>query len=191
MNRVAICLLVAATVGASSGASAQVYDLNFKVAAEQITGTITVGGETGILSEPDITAFAFSGTGTNTFSLSGVSLYCNGGGGCGLTASGGTLQFGFGSGSVYEDIFNCQNPGYCGFLSFNSAGVYGSGNGAVTYDVSGQGTGQWDAQNGLSSLTPSPTAAPEIDSGSAVGGLALLVGGLFVLRGRKRQSIAA
>jgi hypothetical protein len=189
MHTVAKWMLAAATVCASGGAAAQVYDLNFKVSGEQITGSITVGGETGTLAEPDITAFTFYGTGTNTFALSGTSLYCNGGGGCGLTANGGTLQFGFGSGSVYEDIFNCQNPGYCGFLSMNSAGVYGSGNGAVTFDVSGQGTGQWEAQNGLSYLTLPPVPAPEIDPGCAASGVALLTGCLVVLNGRKRQSM--
>jgi hypothetical protein len=164
--------------------------LNFKVSGEHITGSITVGEETGILVEPDITAFTFSGTGTNTFNLSGSSLFCNGGGGCGLSANGSTLQFNFGSNSVFEDIFNCQNPGYCGFLSMNSAGVYGSGNGAVTFDVSGQGTGQWDAPAGLTDLTHTATAAPEIDSGSAAGGLALLMGVLLVLRGRRQHNPA-
>jgi len=37
----------------------------------------------------------------------------------------------------------------------------------------------------------SATKAPEIDSASAASGLVLLVGGLIVLRGRKRQRIAA
>jgi len=143
MNTVTRCVLAVILVGASGGAGCAVYDLNFKVSGEHITGSITVGGETGILVEPDISAYTFSGTGTNTFNLSGSSLFCNGGGGCGLTADGSTLQFDFGSSSVFEDIFNCQNPGYCGFLSMNSAGVYGSGNGAVTFDVSGQGSGQW------------------------------------------------
>ncbi len=35
------------------------------------------------------------------------------------------------------------------------------------------------------------TAAPEIDPASAAGGLALLVGGLVVLRGRKQQNASA
>jgi LPXTG-motif cell wall-anchored protein len=36
----------------------------------------------------------------------------------------------------------------------------------------------------------SATPAPEIDPASAAGGLALLVGGLLVLRGRKRHIVA-
>jgi hypothetical protein len=36
-----------------------------------------------------------------------------------------------------------------------------------------------------------PTAAPEIDPTSAASGLALLLGGLAVLRGRKDTSISA
>jgi hypothetical protein len=191
MNTVAKCMLAVAMVGASGAAVAQVYDVNFNVSGEHITGSITVGGETGTLAEPDISAFTFTGTGINTFNLSGTTLFCNGGGGCGLSANGGTLQFGFGSSSVFEDIFNCQNPGYCGFLSMNSAGVYGSGNGAVTFDVSGQGNGQWDAQSGLSDLTLSPAAAPEIDPGFGASGLTLLLGGLLVLRGRRQHRLAA
>jgi hypothetical protein len=191
MNTVTKWLFAVAMVGASGGAVAQKYDLNFNVAGEHITGSITVGGETGTLAEPDISAFTFSGTGTHTFNLSGTSLFCNGGGGCGLTANGGTLQFDFGSSAVFEDIFNCQNPGYCGFLSMNSAGVYGSGNGAVTFDVSGQGNGQWDAQSGLSDLTLPATSAPEVDPGYAASGLTLLLGCLFVLRGRRPHSLAA
>ncbi len=35
------------------------------------------------------------------------------------------------------------------------------------------------------------TQAPEIDPSSAAGGLALLVGGLIVLSGRKRRGVAA
>jgi hypothetical protein len=190
MNTMAKGVLAVILVGASGGVAAQVYDLNFKVSGEHISGSITVGGETGILVEPDIAAYAFSGTGTIIFNLSGSSLFCNGGGGCGLTANGSTLQFDFGSSSVFEDIFNCQNPGYCGFLSMNSAGVYGSGNGAVTFDVSGQGSGQWAAAAGLTDLTLSAAAAPEIDPGSTATGLALLLGVLLVLRGRRQHRLA-
>jgi LPXTG-motif cell wall-anchored protein len=39
--------------------------------------------------------------------------------------------------------------------------------------------------------TFSATQVPEIDATSAAGGLALLAGGLIVLRGRKRQDVAA
>jgi hypothetical protein len=54
--------------------------------------------------------------------------------------------------------------------------VIGSGNGATELaDV----------------VITSAAKAPEIDSASAASGVALLVGALIVLRGRKQQSIAA
>lgn len=38
----------------------------------------------------------------------------------------------------------------------------------------------------LSHMCPTPTMAPEIDPASAMGGLTLLLGGLTVLRGRRK-----
>lgn len=188
LNTWATGMLALLAVGASAGASAQVYELNFNVSAEHITGAITLGGETGTLSESDITAFSFSGTGPSTFALTGNSLFCNGGGGCGLSADGGTLRFDFASSSVFEDIFNCQSPQYCGFLSMNSAGVYGSGQGEITFDVNGEASGRWVAQAGLSDLSGSPSPAPEIDGGSA-SHLTLLVGLILVLHGRSPRRV--
>jgi len=66
--------------------------------------------------------------------------------------------------------------------------IVGDWSGTGTAVVIGGGNGATELAD---VVITSATKAPEIDSASAASGLVLLVGGLIVLRGRKRQRIAA
>jgi hypothetical protein len=66
--------------------------------------------------------------------------------------------------------------------------IVGDWSGTGTVVVIGGGNGATELAD---VVITSATKAPEIDSASAASDLALLVGGLIVLRGRKRQRIAA
>ncbi len=66
--------------------------------------------------------------------------------------------------------------------------IFGDWSGTGTPVVVGGGNG---AKQLADVVIESAAKAPEIDPASAAGGLAMLVGGLIVLRGRKQQRIAA
>jgi len=66
--------------------------------------------------------------------------------------------------------------------------IVGDWSGTGTPVVIGSGNGATDLAD---VVITSAAKAPEIDSASAASGVALLVGALIVLRGRKQQSIAA
>jgi hypothetical protein len=66
-----------------------------------------------------------------------------------------------------------------------------TGSGTVTLDVSSypNPSGPFITDSVTYSFAP-PAAAPELDPGSAASGLTLLLGGLMVLRGRRKQPVA-
>jgi len=192
VNTISKWILAVALIGASASAGAQnvTYDYtgnNFitvygsYTTADSVQGTFTVAGGLGDnLNDQSVTPIAFSVTdGVQTLSsLNGAVtddlIFSTNAAGA-ITA----WEFYFTLGDGY--IVSCKD--LCG------AGGYDQGTPENTL-ACGYGACDFGTK-----LTPGSWAvanqAPEIDPASAISGLALLVGGLVVLRGRRPQRLAA
>jgi len=173
-------------VGVNGAAMAQtVYRVDFKAESERITGFIDLAANSlGPLTPSEITGWSFSSVAGDpvAFSFSssdaGAAVFCSGAPGCGLTASATSLTFISG---VQADIFFRDSQDS---LAISTPTAVASGNfPAVLINTPNSGL------VGFSPITGTTIArrvsAPEIDPGSAAGGLTLLLGGLLVFRGRR------
>jgi hypothetical protein len=172
-------------VGVNGAAMAQtVYRVDFKAESERITGFIDLAAHSlGPLTPSEITGWSFSSVAGDpvAFSFSssdaGAAVFCSGAPGCGLTASATSLTFIPG---VQADIFFRDSQDS---LAISTPTAVASGNfPAVLINTPNSGL------VGFSPITGTKIArvsAPEIDPGSAAGGLTLLLGGLLVFRGRR------
>jgi hypothetical protein len=181
-------MTMALTVGSGS-VMATTYDVSFNDGTEFIAGAIVTDSNTGLLSANDITSFNLSGRGPVNFQDDGSDgLACVIA--CQLTATATQLIF-------------TPTGGGNEFIAFYTGGgvpfynqMYLEGDDVVLVVPSpslGGGPGYYfkDGYAGVIGTAITSVAAPEIDPSSAAGGLALLVGGLAVLRGRKLQNIVA
>jgi hypothetical protein len=180
------CLLLLALAGVDGAATAQtVYKVDFKAESERITGSIVLAAHSlGPLTPSEITGWTLSSVAGDpvTFLFSsndaGASVFCSGAPGCGLAASATSLTFLPG---VQADIFFHDSTDS---LAIATPTAVASGNiPAVLINMPNSGlVGFGTITTGT---TIARTSAPEIDSGSAAGGLTLLLGCLLVFRGRR------
>lgn len=178
MRMVSNWILAAALIGASASAGAQEYTVtDFELGnGDTLTGSINVATSGTAVSVTSATLALFNGQNQlDTLVWQNCTTTCP----FSIAPIGGVPElvlglFGQPAGTVLFE-------GASDTLSFDSDGNY-SLNGAgpsglpVGPDVFG---------------TAAVTAAPEIDATAAASGLALLIGGLLVLRGRRQQLVAA
>jgi|SRR5271165_31920 len=192
MNTVAKWMMAAALGSAWSLATAQeTFNVNFTVGGDNVTGTITTDVSSGALGVTDITNYSL------TDSLLGVSVnmtadgFTSGPYPTGLVIAGNQLEFNFANSAPAAALFGvCCGP----TIDLADTGASAFAGGSLTaLPFGGAIVSPLKAGGALTILgtAPATTAAPEIDPVSAASGLALLVGGLVVLRGWKQQSIAA
>jgi hypothetical protein len=188
MNTVAKWIVAAVIIGANASASAQVvYNAtDFQVGGgDYLTGTLFVANAAVTAGGLLTTTADFIGGEIRLYNTSNTLLGpmrvvdCLPALSCGLAVSGSFLtlapgELGIAGAQAYCDI---GITGSCATISQTTGLPV-----AVT---------QYTGSQGMVFATAKPTAAPEIDSGSAATGLALLVGGLVVLRGRRPQRLTA
>jgi hypothetical protein len=187
MNTVAKWIVAAVIMGANASAGAQVvYNVtDFQVGGgDYLTGTLVVTNAAvtagGLLASGadfiggEIRLYNTSNTLLGPMRISG----CQPTSSCGLAVSGAFLTL------VSGDLSIVGAQAYC------NIGITGS---CATITPTGviASVTQYTGSQGMVFATAKPTAAPEMDSGSAASGLALLVGGLVVLRGRRPQRLTA
>jgi hypothetical protein len=193
MNTVAKWMMTAALGSVWSLATAQeTFNVDFTVGGDTVTGSITTDVSSGALVATDITNYSL------TDSLLGVSVNMTADGftsapfaTTGLVITGNQLEFNFANSTPAASFFGvCCGPSID--LADTAVSAFAGGS-MIAVPYVGAIVGPQLAHGALTILgtAPATTAAPEIDPASAAGGLALLVGGLLVLRGRKQQSIAA
>lgn len=192
MNTIAKWMMTAALGSAWSLATAQeTFNVNFTVGGDNVTGFITTDVSTGALGVTDITNYSL------TDSLEGVSVnmtadgFTSGPYPTGLVITGNQLEFDFANPVASAALFGvCCGPTIN--LAAGSASSFLGGS-MIVVPFGGAIVGPYLAHDALTILgtAPATTAAPEIDPASAASGLALLVGGLVVLRGRRPQRLTA
>jgi hypothetical protein len=156
------------------------------------TGTLTTNGTIGVLTASDIVSWNITLTDqgnpaydlTLTPSNSGIPELI----GTGLTASATALNFNYGDAGSEFAIQGTQYGFFSGYqyVCFSaSGGACAAGDTIVPYyySVDGVQAAQSGNQN-LGGGGGGTTSAPEIDSGSAMSGLTLLLGAFAALRGR-------
>jgi hypothetical protein len=187
MNTVAKWIVAVVIMGANASAGAQViYNVIYNVTDFQVGGGDYLTGNI-VVTNAAVTAGGLLASGAD-FVGGEIRLYntsntllgpmringCPSTSGCGLAVSGAFLTLASGDLSIVgaQAVCDIGITGSC--ATHNPFGV-------ITSSV------QYTGSQGMVFATARPTAAPEIDSGSAASGLALLVGGLVVLRGRRPQ----
>lgn len=105
----AVTLAAATAAGAGAHAASIIYNLSFTSATATLTGTITTDGTIGSIGAANITAWSFTQTGPNAFSLTsdapGAYRQCIGANGC-FTATATTLSFNFASTTANDPFSN-------------------------------------------------------------------------------------
>jgi hypothetical protein len=166
--------------GAQSAQQDITYDVNFSVNVFTLTGSITTDGAQ-TLTASDIVSFnLLDDNPISTSSSSGGVVTC--GTACGLTTSDGNLYFNFFS-SASALTFSGPNGADEFIGGSTSGGIISSPTvnpGALLFAVSVYPANQQPLGTA--------TAAPEINPASAASAMALLLGGLTVMRGRKYRA---
>lgn len=163
--------------GAHSARQDITYDIDFSYHGFTLIGSITTDGAK-TLTASDIVSFnLLDDNPLSTSSSSGGLVTC--GTTCGLTARHGALYFNFFS-STAELTFSGPN----GEDEFIGGSAYG---GIISAPVDPNLTFAATVYPGFPA-PPLGTAAPEIDPASAASTMALLLGGLTVMRGRKYRA---
>lgn len=190
MNSALKWIVSVAFVAASGIASAQTnYSVNnLAVGSDYLSGTISVtkaaesaGGTLGSANDFTNSTFTLGLYNSAHVLIENVTLgACIGG--CGLQIQNGNLELGKGSSALLASLFAPYTV--CGIGDVNA----GAGCTAI---LSGSTIGSKFLSDGTVIALSPTTAAPEMNPASAASALTLLVGGLLVLRGRKRQGTAA
>lgn len=186
MNTAVKWMMAASLIGASGAANAQIETYDFTITptsgpAAAATGSFsydcaTLGG-----------LCTTGGSDTASGLLSSLSLTFDGVTYDESTANTGTLELAAGGGLTYILFGSSCGTGGCAALKPAVDSWIVDSVSGVSYTASGLRS----IYAGDVVITPATTSAPEIDPTSAASGLALLVGGLIVLRGRKQMSTAA
>jgi hypothetical protein len=189
MRLISKLVMAAAMIGASAYAGAQsvVYDVSdFQLGnGDYLSGTI------------DLTSTSAKMGGnlsSSSFASASIGLYSS----TGLIEQYGTVLCGFAcglnlsSGQITVDPFNLAN-----IVSFAKAGCCATairGGGNSSFIIPSSGWPQFLSANFTGSVfatAAAPQSAAEIDPGFAASGLALLLGGLAVLGGRRSRGLSA
>ena len=178
-------MALALSAGCGAATAQTTYSVNFMAESESITGSITLAANAlGLITSSEITGWLLSSTpgDPTAFSVnskdSGSMAICVSQKNCGIDATAESLIFTSLPQTITEIVFNDVARG--NVLALNGPGIsQGPSPGVLISNSDGV------AGYGLSVGTRIATRAPEIDSGSAAAGMALLFGSLAVLRGRR------
>jgi hypothetical protein len=191
--------MLAAIASTPANASSYTYDMN---GIDGISGVITTNCDNCVLNASDVTAWSLMSPG---LSAPGVSVSSSAAGsqlfvqGSGLAATPSAVTFQFTpSAGIVEFFSNNQSIDFLDFGTFASApfmypngigeidtcspGSFVKGNGDCFSDFLGTGT---------QAIAKATAAAPEMSPRSFATYLALLLGGLAVLRGRRTMNLIA